>query len=73
VTAINAAKCGLSRLGMPFANWLIATQPAIKQFSSALEGSIVMGNKMFWAFLWVIGIPLPVVVVLYMLFGGGCS
>jgi hypothetical protein len=31
-----------------------------------------MGNKMFWALLWVIGIPLPVVVILYMIFGGGC-
>jgi hypothetical protein len=30
-----------------------------------------MGNRLFWAFLWVIGIPLPILVVLYMLFGGG--
>jgi hypothetical protein len=28
-----------------------------------------MGNRMFWAFLWVIGIPLPIVFILYMLFG----
>jgi membrane protein insertase Oxa1/YidC/SpoIIIJ len=37
------------------------------------KGNQVMGNKMFFAFLWVIGIPLPVVIVLYMIFGGGCS
>ena len=30
-----------------------------------------MGNRLFWAMLWVIGIPLPVLFVLYMLFGGG--
>jgi len=28
-----------------------------------------MSNRLFWAMLWVIGIPLPVVLVLYMLFG----
>ena len=28
-----------------------------------------MGNRLFWAFLWVIGLPLPIVVILYMLFG----
>jgi hypothetical protein len=28
-----------------------------------------MGNRLFWAMLWVIGIPLPIVVILYMLFG----
>jgi hypothetical protein len=31
-----------------------------------------MGNRMFWAFLWVIGIPLPVLLVGYFLFNG-CS
>jgi hypothetical protein len=30
-----------------------------------------MSSRLFWAFLWVIGIPLPIVVILYMLFGGG--
>jgi hypothetical protein len=29
----------------------------------------VMGNRLFWAMLWVIGLPLPLVVLLYMLFG----
>jgi hypothetical protein len=28
-----------------------------------------MQNRLFWAFLWVIGLPLPLVVILYMLFG----
>jgi hypothetical protein len=65
--------CDFSRLGMRFAKWLIADQRAIKQFHICDSRNIVMGNKMFWAFLWVIGIPLPVVVVLYMIFGGGCS
>jgi len=30
-----------------------------------------MGNRLFWAMLWVIGIPLPVLVILYLIFGGG--
>jgi len=29
-----------------------------------------MGNRLFWAMLWVIGLPLPLVIILYMLFGG---
>jgi len=28
-----------------------------------------MGNRLFWAMLWVIGIPLPILFILYMLFG----
>jgi hypothetical protein len=32
-----------------------------------------MANRGFWALLWVVGIPLPVLVVLYFIFGGGCS
>jgi hypothetical protein len=28
-----------------------------------------MQNRLFWAFLWVIGLPLPLVIILYMLFG----
>jgi hypothetical protein len=27
------------------------------------------GSKMFWAMLWVIGLPLPLLVILWMLFG----
>ena len=29
-----------------------------------------MGSRFFWAMLWVIGIPLPILFILYMLFGG---
>jgi hypothetical protein len=29
-----------------------------------------MNSRLFWAFLWVIGLPLPIVLILYMLFGG---
>ncbi|QDU28721.1 hypothetical protein ETAA8_38260 [Anatilimnocola aggregata] len=32
-----------------------------------------MGSKAIWAFFWVIGVPLPVLIVLYFLTGGGCS
>jgi hypothetical protein len=27
------------------------------------------GSKLFWAMLWVIGLPLPLLVILWMLFG----
>ena len=30
-----------------------------------------MGNRAFWAMLWVVGIPLPIVAILYLLFGRG--
>jgi hypothetical protein len=30
-------------------------------------------SKLFWAFLWVIGIPLPVLIILYFITGGACS
>lgn len=29
-----------------------------------------MGSRFMWAMLWVIGIPLPILFILYMLFGG---
>ena len=32
-----------------------------------------MGNRAIWAGLWVIGIPLPILVILYLLTGGGCN
>lgn len=32
-----------------------------------------MGNRAFWALLWVIGIPLPILIVLYLLTGGSCG
>jgi hypothetical protein len=35
-----------------------------------LSGAVTMGSRLFWAMLWVIGIPLPILFILYMLFGG---
>lgn len=32
-----------------------------------------MGNRAFWAILWVLGVPLPLLLVLYFLTGGGCT
>lgn len=32
-----------------------------------------MANRGFFALLWVIGIPLPIVLILYFFFGGGCG
>jgi hypothetical protein len=32
-----------------------------------------MGNRAFWAILWVLGVPLPLLLVLYFLTGGGCN
>jgi hypothetical protein len=32
-----------------------------------------MGHKAIFAFLWVIGLPLPIVLILYFLTGGGCN
>lgn len=29
-----------------------------------------MTSRLFWAGLWVIGIPLPIVLLLYLVFGG---
>ncbi len=37
------------------------------------ETNMAMGNRAIWAILWVIGIPLPVLMVLYFLTGGGCG
>jgi hypothetical protein len=30
-----------------------------------------MGSRFLWAMLWVIGIPLPIVLLLYFIFGRG--
>jgi len=30
-------------------------------------------GKVGWALLWLLGVPLPVLIVLYFLTGGGCS
>ena len=32
-----------------------------------------MANRGIFALLWVIGIPLPIVAILYFFFGGGCG
>jgi hypothetical protein len=37
---------------------------------SEIKGNTNMGNRLFWAMLWVIGIPLPILLILYMIFGG---
>jgi hypothetical protein len=37
------------------------------------EQPMAMGNRAMWAILWVIGIPLPILIVLYYLTGGGCA
>jgi len=30
---------------------------------------MTVGSKMFWAMLWIIGLPLPLLVILWFLFG----
>lgn len=30
-------------------------------------------GKIGWAILWLLGIPLPILIVLYFLTGGGCN
>jgi hypothetical protein len=40
---------------------------------TAEETAMAMGNRAIWAILWVIGIPLPILIVLYFLTGGGCQ
>jgi hypothetical protein len=43
--------------------------------NSLLTGdiSMSMGGRAIWALLWVIGIPLPVLLILYLITGGGCG
>jgi len=31
--------------------------------------AMTAGSKMFWAMLWIIGLPLPLLVILWFLFG----
>jgi hypothetical protein len=33
----------------------------------------VMGNRAIWAVLFVLGVPLPLLVIMYLLTGGGCN
>jgi len=30
-------------------------------------------GKVGWALLWLLGVPLPILIVLYLLTGGGCN
>jgi hypothetical protein len=30
-------------------------------------------GKIGWAILWLIGVPLPILIILYVLTGGGCN
>lgn len=55
----------------PNAGWL--TKSSLKLSLNAKERAMAMGNRAMWAILWVIGIPLPVLIVLYYLTGGGCA
>jgi hypothetical protein len=32
-----------------------------------------MTGRLFWAGLWVIGVPLPILLILYFLPGGACT
>jgi hypothetical protein len=34
---------------------------------------MAMGKRAIFAFLWVIGVPLPLLVIVYFLTGGGCN
>jgi hypothetical protein len=45
----------------------------IQLYSRPRRSVMSMGNRAVWAMLWVIGIPLPILIILYMLTGGGCN
>jgi hypothetical protein len=34
---------------------------------------MAIGKRAVFALLWVIGIPLPILLIIYLLTGGGCS
>lgn len=34
---------------------------------------MAMGNRAIFALLWVLGIPLPILVIAWLFFGGGCG
>lgn len=34
---------------------------------------MAMGNRAIFAILWVLGIPLPILVIAWFIFGGGCN
>jgi hypothetical protein len=43
----------------------------MKRFTTTMDS--YRSGKMGWALLWLLGVPLPVLIVLYFLTGGGCS
>jgi len=43
----------------------------MKKLPQAFEAQ--RSGKVGWALLWLLGVPLPVLIVLYFLTGGGCS
>jgi hypothetical protein len=40
---------------------------------STKEFAMAMGNRAIFALLWVLGIPLPILVIAWLFFGGGCG
>lgn len=43
----------------------------MKRLTSTIRAD--RSGKIGWALLWLLGVPLPILVVLYFLTGGGCS
>lgn len=41
--------------------------------SAAADRSSERHGKVGWAILWLLGVPLPILLVLYFLTGGGCN
>lgn len=54
--------------------WHEACVPVLDIEIILCQGDCVMamGNRAIWALLWVLGIPLPILVIAYFLTGGGC-
>jgi hypothetical protein len=65
-------KLPVVQLGMEIATPMNRTLAALRARPRDiyLPGAVTMGSRLFWAMLWVIGIPLPILFILYMLFGG---
>lgn len=62
-----------ARNGMDFAFLAPRHVDQIKKPEERGEQIMSMGNRAIWAGLWVIGIPLPILVILYLVTGGGCN
>jgi uncharacterized protein YjbJ (UPF0337 family) len=48
-----------------------AVENVVHKAKQATKGD--RAGKAGWALLWLLGIPLPILLVLYMLTGGGCN